>query len=319
MKVNKLRMNKKIKNRGHLYKLTRTLCYNIFNRTKNINIEIPDKTLEIMLSEDRKIYSGLHKSMWETIGIPVILDMKKVKVPYIVVAKTLIGTPFRSITEHLGIIFVDTNNKIKGSIDMLEKIPEILKKHDILIFPEGTRTKTGLINDFSTPIFDIAKKYSENQETYIIPFNVDYNIVNDARDRIVSTKKYKFMTHHLLYWFKDLENIYVTFGKPIRVRNFENRKKLKEYTKEESSQLVKILPINIYSKAISILGKDFKEYELIRKINDLLIDLNPHKSKFREFKTIDDIVKSIKTTNDDLRIYSLYGNYINHYFDKYKI
>lgn len=303
----------KVKKRGCVYEKIRPLAYKIADATKNIFVEIPPSALEVMLSDERKIYSSLHKSMRETIQIPVELDRSKIKVPYVVVAKTLVGKEARWLAEYIGIIFVDTVNLKQGTIDMQAKVPPHIRKgHDILIFPEGTRSKTGNIGEFSAPIFQIAIDLSKEQEIWIQPINTDYLIINEA-DKLVSgsKKKYKFWAAHLGQWKTDLDTIYLTLGQPIRVRDFNKRKELNAYVKEQTLSLRKILPVNIYSAAMLELGRDPSESELVYEIQRWIDKAEPHRDKFRLFSNAEDVLdRTPLGTHEDPKIYGLYKNYV---------
>lgn len=306
----------RVKKRGYVYKKIMPKAYEIANATKNVFVEIPPSALEVMLSDDRKIYSFLHKSMRETIQIPVELDRRGIQVPYSVVAKTLVGWEARWLAEYIGIIFVDTKNIKQGTLDMNTKIPPIIRAgHDISIMPEGTRSRTGLVGKYSAPIFQIAIDMSKEQEIWIEPCNCDYQIINEANKLIGdSNKKYKFWAAHLGRWKADLDTIYITFGEPIRLRDFNNRKELNAYVKEQTLPLIKILPVNVFSAAMLKLGPNPSESELRYAIQKNIDKLEPNRDKFRLFNTVDDVLnKTPLSTHENPKIYGLYSNYINGY------
>lgn len=57
----------------------------------------------------------------------------------------------------LGAVFV-SRNKNRTAVDIVNKCADVLKRGEpLLIFPEGTRSKTGKINDIKTGVFRISK------------------------------------------------------------------------------------------------------------------------------------------------------------------
>lgn len=309
----------RVKKRGYIYKKILPLAYDIANATKNVFVEIPPSALEVMLSDERKIYASPHKSMRETIQIPAELDRRKIQVPYSVVAKTLVGWEARWLAEYIGLIFVDTKNITQGTKDMIAKIPPIIRAgHDTHIMPEGTRSRTGLIGGYSAPIFQIAIDLSKEQEIWIEPCNCDYLIINEA-DKLVSDskKKYKFWAAHLGRWKTDLDTIYITFGEPIRVRDFNNRKELNIYVKEKTLSLYKISPTSVYSAAMLESGPNPSMNNLKNNISKFIDRLEPHNDKFILFKTTEDVLnKTPLSTHENPKIYELYKNNIAHYLGK---
>jgi hypothetical protein len=125
---------------------------------------------------------------------------------------------------------------------------------------------------------------------------------------------------------------YVSFGKPIKVADHLDmtRKEMSVYAREKCLELVKILPINVVSRAIveAIRGGGGANMEDIKSnISRIIETLLPLKERFRGFTENDgpDFLlkraakyeRSFKPkyiSSDNLLFYELYANYTGHYF-----
>jgi len=108
--------------------------------TKNVGgitfkIENPQNILD-----GRVIYAVRHESMWETLVLIGIL-----KNPVFIMKQELKNLPFFGVlAEKSNSIFVDRNQGMKALINASKSVSDVLDKgYQIVIFPEGTRIKSG--------------------------------------------------------------------------------------------------------------------------------------------------------------------------------
>ncbi len=316
--------------------------------------EIPDSVTEIKKNDEKAVYlyTGMHKSLWETTGILVTLNKQGLAIPSVGMGDNLIkGQFFLSLVKNLGIFLIkrgSTRGDMIQSARMLKQyiISYMAEGYDALIFPEGTRKNIpskGQYGNFFPTAFDAVLEYEKNKNaistannlsqhnSYIIPFNVDYSRVREAFEML----REKNVPRTLKVWdslkmLKHLKTIYVSYGEPIPVRDHldMNRKELSLLARERCLELVKILPINIVAKAVIEAFKDqsIDKHEGIHyHIEKTIEKLQPYKKNFREFssnegpesiyKKVTSYEKLFESPKQKyLQYYKLYSNYISHYF-----
>ncbi|GIU69556.1 MAG: hypothetical protein KatS3mg002_0792 [Candidatus Woesearchaeota archaeon] len=305
-----------------IYDIVENIVMTLYKKTSTIYTDIPDSTLKIINSEAPKLYVGLHKSLWETMGIPVVLKSNNAKVPYVVIGKNLVKGVSKFFMQSIGGIYVERASKEKSRQSYASAL-EIKKKiilaldigYDVLIFPTDGRTKNGQTNFFYSTPFDAALSLSRKNPVYIIPVNVDYEKLPDMPRMLKSIEKeksYTFRIWHFSDWLKNLGTEYVSFGEPILVDCGFNRKELNRIVLERAKGLVKILPVNIYAEAAIRFKKNNGIFE--KHVEKVLKELDPHKEKFRGFRDLEDIINNSGITlNDSERKYVIYSGYISHY------
>jgi 1-acyl-sn-glycerol-3-phosphate acyltransferase len=263
------------------------------------------------------------------------------------------GKFFQALSKKTGLFLIKrptTRREIVESATMLKKHIMNLLAHgvDSMVYPEGTRRNIpdkGAYGSFFSTVFDPVLEYEKNKEeilsqnkelrlynSYIVPFNLDYYKVMEARE-ITRNIGDKPRTLHILDFLKMIRHIgpvYVTFGEPIKIADHldKDRKQLAEYTRQKCLELVKILPINIVSCAILDAYENgaIKTNEIFTNIRATIEKLKPLEDRFRGFGSEEDpadIMKKVTVHEknfehidvDDLKLYRLYASYIRHYFE----
>jgi glycerol-3-phosphate O-acyltransferase len=149
----------------------------------------------------------------------------------------------------------------------------------------------------------------------------------------VGGKPWTLHVFDFLKMIKDVGCVYISFGKPINIRENldKNRKQLAEFTRQKCLELVKILPINIVSRSIlDAFEKDkIKLEEIFANIKKNVEKLKHLQDRFRGFSVDEDpeeilnkVAKYERSYRDidrkHLKLYRLYANYIGHYFENGK-
>jgi 1-acyl-sn-glycerol-3-phosphate acyltransferase len=300
------------------------------------------------------LYCGLHKSLWETTGTLAPLYLAHVPLPYIGMGDNLVrGRLFRYLSKKVGAFFVRRPANRREMLESARKLRDdvtsfIAHGHDVMVFPEGTRKNIptqGRYGDFFPAAFDALLEYERSKrailahnpglvarETFIVPFNVDYSRVREAEE-MVWEERGKPRTLHVLDSFSMIRNIgdtYLSYGKPIRVADHLelDRKGLAALARQRCLDLVKILPVNVASRAILQLdpGAAVSPTALHEAVQRVVEALRPHADRFRGFRLGDaqaPIVRCAAQVHVDFRrlvpeniaLYRLYASYISHYLE----
>ncbi len=222
------------------------------------------------------LYTGLHKSLWETTGILVVLHLQKMPLPFTGMGDNLIrGKFFQTLAKKTGVFLVKRATNRRELLESAKKLKDYILSYlahgmDVIIFPEGTRKSilsTGEYGKFFSTAFESMLEYEKDKgeilesypelrahDSYIVPMNVDYSRIREDWE-MIHTFQGKPRTLHLLdslKMFKKIGDTYVSFGEPLKMTDYinMNRKDLAVLIREKCLELVKILPINIVSQAI---------------------------------------------------------------------
>jgi len=98
-----------------------------------------------------------HESFFDGLYLAAALKMKTMKKSYFYAKKKHVNNWFlRYLANRNNVIVMDVNKDLKDSI---QKLAEVLKKgKNVIIFPEGTRTKTGKMGDFKKTFAILSKE-----------------------------------------------------------------------------------------------------------------------------------------------------------------
>jgi 1-acyl-sn-glycerol-3-phosphate acyltransferase len=301
------------------------------------------------------LYCGLHKSLWETTGVLPPLYLAGLPLPYVGMGDNLVrGRLFQAISKKIGTFLVRRPSNRRETLESARKLREDVVSFlayglDVMIFPEGTRKNIPLharYGEFFPAAFDAALDYERNREAivagtpalsprdlYIVPFNVDYTRVREVSE-MIGQRGGRPQTLRVFDSFSMIRNIgdtYLSYGKPIRVADHidMNRKQLAAFCRERCLDLVKILPVNVASRAMLELepGAAVSPNALAEAIRRVLDRLRPYADRFRGFSLSDgegEIISRAQQVQLDFRrfvpetvaLYRLYASYIGHYLQR---
>jgi|GEM_PF-2718835 len=293
---------------------------------KDLHVDMPDATkafldARLLSGKNDVLFSSLHKSLFETVGIPYVLDKMHYPIPYIVMGDNLFkGKTVIYLLTKLGAIVSERSNlnKKEATDNLIGKIKNVLDHNNsILAFPYDGRSKDGFIKKMKTTAIQAAIA----SNTAIIPVDVDYFNVNEEQEFIeYDGKSYTFKAGHFFRWFfKDLGDIQITFGTPIIPSDISSdRNELAKYVREQSMNLVKIYARNIvaYSMMQEEVMQNPKKLEYIVKKNLEKVSSQSH--KFIDFTldaTLDELLFKAQLSGKDSKAIRLYGNYMSHYVE----
>lgn len=300
------------------------------------------------------LYCGLHKSLWETSGVLPPLFHAGLPVPYVGMGDNLVkGRLFQNLSRKIGAFPVRRPSSRREVLESARKLRDDILSFvahglDVMIFPEGTRKNIpahARYGDFFPAVFDALIEYERNKdairaakpelppyETFIVPFNVDYSRVREAHE-MVGDEGGKPRTLHVLDSLSMLRSIgdtYLSYGAPIRVADYLHlgRKGLAALSRKRCLALVKILPVNVASRAILEFepGSDVSPTAFGEALRRVLDALRPYADCFRGFRPGDTQAEIVRRAGQarvefrrlvprDLRLYRLYAGYIAHYLE----
>ncbi|MGE5342471.1 MAG: 1-acyl-sn-glycerol-3-phosphate acyltransferase [Candidatus Omnitrophota bacterium] len=332
------------------------LGYKFFTRAYE---EIPDDLLRLKKEENSVfIYASLHKSLWEATGIIVSLYLNDLPIVYAGMGDNLVrGKFFQSLAKKAGVFLIKRPTNRSEMLESAKSLKSqlinfMMHGKDVLFFPEGTRKSIlsqGEYGKFFPTAFEAVLEYEKNKaelshlypdtplyNTYIVPTNVDYSKI---REDLEMLEDFKGKPRTLRLWdslkmLKNIRETYVSCGQPIRVAECQDigRKELATLCREKCLELVKILPINLVSRAVldSVDGDRIDQSRIEENIGRNIEKLSHLKDRFRGFSSDDSpasILARVRSSEkyfrkeflsiQSLDFYRLYANYINHYFESH--
>ena len=172
----------------------------------------------------RIIYASNHKSHTDYLVEPLVLDDNGIRPPLIAAGINLFGGPLGLLHRHVtGAIPIRRNTKDPAYLVTLKAyVAEIIKKHDLLFYPEGGRSYSGELKPTRIGLIHAALT-AERRDLVIIPTAIAYDLVLEdhilARQRV--KKRQRPFTRELAemvrYAVGYRSRAFVTFGAPMPV------------------------------------------------------------------------------------------------------
>src|SRR5712691_6677726 len=126
----------------------------------------------------RIVYASNHKSHTDYLVEPLVLDDNGIRPPLIAAGINLFGGPLGLLHRHVtGAIPIRRNTKDPAYLITLKAyVAEILKKHDLFLYPEGGRSYSGEMKTAKTGLIHAA--LTANQPSLVIvPVGIAYDLV----------------------------------------------------------------------------------------------------------------------------------------------
>jgi glycerol-3-phosphate O-acyltransferase len=233
--------------------------------------------------EHRVVYASNHKSHLDYLVQPVVLDDAGVRPPLIAAGINLFGGPLGLIHRHItGAIPIRRNTKDPAYLITLKAyVAEILKRHDLFLYPEGGRSYSGELKTAKTGLIHAALT-ADQPNLVIVPVGIAYDLV--LEDRILAkqgVKKHqrpftRELAEMVRYAVGYRTRVFVTFGPAISTTGCDpqSRSDVLEFTRlvrNRMGALYKVLPTAVFSAAMrpSITRRDLET-----RIDHLLDELS---------------------------------------------
>jgi glycerol-3-phosphate O-acyltransferase len=221
----------------------------------------------------RVIYASNHRSHIDWIVEPLVLDDNGIRPPIVAAGINVFGGPFGLLHRHVtGALPIRRNSRDPVYLMTLKAyVAELLRKHDLFVFPEGGRSYSGELKTPKTGILHAALQ-SEHPHLLIVPTAVAYDLV--LEDYVLARQKVKRgqrafsreVAEMVRYAVGYRSRAFVTFGKPIDVEGVDSGSRravldLAHTVMKSVGRLYKVLPTAVAAAAMrpSITRRELEE------------------------------------------------------------
>jgi glycerol-3-phosphate O-acyltransferase len=210
----------------------------------------------------RVIYASNHRSHIDWIVEPLVLDDNGIRPPIVAAGINVFGGPFGLLHRHVtGALPIRRNSRDPVYLMTLKAyVAELLRKHDLFVFPEGGRSYSGELKTPKTGILHAALQ-SEHPHLLIVPTAVSYDLV--LEDYVLARQKVKRgqrafsreVAEMVRYAVGYRSRAFVTFGKPIDVEGVDANSRravldLAHTVMKTVGRLYKVLPTAVAAAAM---------------------------------------------------------------------
>ena len=256
--------------RYHMYRALQHPLYPILRKIE----KIPEQTHNAIdaTRQHRVVYASNHRSHIDYLVEPIVLDDAGVRAPLIAAGINLFGGPLGLIHKHItGAIPIRRNTKDPAYLITLKAyVAEILKKHDLFLYPEGGRSYSGELKQAKTGLIHAALT-ADTSNLVVLPVGISYDLV--LEDHILARqgvkKKQRPFTRELAemvrYAVGFRSRVFITFGSPIPVAGIDPESKgdvlaLTKLVRARMGELYKVLPTALCAAAMrpSITRRDLE-------------------------------------------------------------
>jgi glycerol-3-phosphate O-acyltransferase len=230
----------------------------------------------------RIVYASNHKSHIDYLEEPLALDDNGIRPPLIAAGINLFGGPLGLIHRYVtGAIPIRRNIKDPAYLVTLKAyVAELLKKHDLFLYPEGGRSYSGELKPAKTGLIHAAVN-ANCPDLVIVPVAIAYDLVLEdhvlARQRVKKQQRpfRKEVAELLRYTVGYRSRAFVTFGSAVPTTHCDphSRSDVLALTRLVQSHIgaqYKVLPTAVFAAAMrpSITRKDLET-----RIDQLLEEL----------------------------------------------
>ena len=227
----------------------------------------------------RVIYASNHRSHLDYLVQPIVLDDNGVRPPAIAAGINLFCGPLGCLHRHVtGAIPIRREMKDPAYLATLKAyVSEVLRRHDLFLYPEGGRSYSGELKPFKTGLLHAAAQ-ARREDAVVVPVAVAYDFVLEdvilARQR-VKRRQRPFaleVAEMARYAVGYQSRAVVSFGAPILLGACDpdcrrSMVQLVRRLRSEIGRLCKVLPTALVSAAMRpSLGRR----ELEERIDQLL-------------------------------------------------
>ena len=242
------------------YKIYRALQHPLYPLLRKIERH-PEQVHHVTnaVRTHRIMYASNHKSHTDYLVEPVVLDDNGVP-PVIAAGINLFGGPLGLLHRHVtGAIPIRRNTKDPAYLITLKAyVAEVLKRHDLLFYPEGGRSYSGELKAAKTGLISAALG-ADCRNLVIIPTAVAYDLVLEdhilARQRVKKRQRpfAREIAEMVRYAVGYKSRAFVTFGAPIPVEDTQSRSDLvglARLVRTRIGALYKVLPTAVFAAAM---------------------------------------------------------------------
>ena len=221
----------------------------------------------------RVVYVSNHRSHFDYLVEPLVLDDNGVRPPVIAAGVNVLGGPLGLLWRHVaGAMPIRRNSRDAVYLMTLKAyVAELLRKQDLFFFPEGGRSYSGELKPPKTGLLNAALQ-AEHANLRILPTAVSYDLV--IEDHVLARQKVKRAQRPFSRELAEIARFavgyksraFVTFGAPISVEGVDpnSRSSVLEFARtimKTVGRLYKVLPTALIAAAMrpSISRRDLEE------------------------------------------------------------
>ena len=210
----------------------------------------------------RVVYTSNHRSHLDYLVEPLVLDDNGVRPPIIAAGVNLFGGPLGLLYRHVaGALPIRRNSRDPVYLMTLKAyVAELLRKHDLFVFPEGGRSYSGEMKSPKTGLLHAALQ-AQHPSVLIMPTAVSYDLVIEdvvlARQKVKRTQRpfSRELAEMLRYSVGYRSRAFVTFGNAISVEGVDANSRravldLGHAVMKTLGRLYKILPTAVVAAAM---------------------------------------------------------------------
>jgi glycerol-3-phosphate O-acyltransferase len=210
----------------------------------------------------RIVYASNHRSHLDYLVAPLVLDDNGIRPPIIAAGINMFGGPLGLLNRHVtGALPIRRNSRDPVYLMTLKAyVAELLRKHDLFLFPEGGRSYSGEMKAPKTGLLHAALQ-AEHPRILIVPTAVSYDLV--LEDYVLSRQKVKRaqrpfsreLAEMVRYSVGYRSRAYVTFGQAITVDGVDpnSRRAVLDFCHtimKAIGRLYKVLPTAVVASAM---------------------------------------------------------------------
>src|SRR5437762_5367837 len=210
----------------------------------------------------RIIYASNHKSHTDYLVEPLVLDDNGIRPPLIAAGINLFGGPLGLLHKYVtGAIPIRRNTKDPAYLITLKAyVAEILKKHDLFLYPEGGRSYSGELKQAKTGLIHAALT-ADTSNIVVLPVGISYDLVLEdhilAHQGVKKTQRpfTRELAEMVRYAVGYRSRVFITFGAPIPVAGVDPESKgdvlaLTRLLRVRIGELYKVLPTALFASAM---------------------------------------------------------------------
>jgi 1-acyl-sn-glycerol-3-phosphate acyltransferase len=208
-------------------------------------------------------YISNHKSHLDYLVDGMVLEDHDIRPPLMVAGINLFGGPLGLINRHVtGAIPLRRGSKDPIYLATFRAyVAEMLKRRDVLFYPEGGRTYTGALQTFKTGLLQAALQ-ADRRALSIVPMAIAYDLVLEAPSlaRQATRRRIRPFSQELGEMARQAVGFktraFVTFGPSIPLAGYDPESRrdliaLKNELRETIGRLYKVLPTALVASAMA--------------------------------------------------------------------
>src|SRR5688572_28233901 len=256
---------------GYLGELRTTQRYSMYRALKHPvylllrNVERIGENIDAAKAAtrgSRVVYCSNHRSHFDYLIEPLVLDDNGVRPPVIAAGINMFGGPLGLLNRHVtGAMPIRRNSRDPLYLMTLKAyVAQLLRKHDLFLFPEGGRSYSGEMKPPKTGLLHAALQ-AEHPRVQIVPTAVSYDLV--LEDYVLSRQKVKRaqrpfsreLAEMVRYSVGYRSRAFVTFGQSIAVDGVDanSRQAVLDFghtIMKTIGRLYKVLPTAVVASAM---------------------------------------------------------------------